>query len=59
MRTVAQEIASQIALKLFLRSRGKGRYGCDSGERGVHAIQHILFYRFLLVTRHSLHGEGF
>ena len=38
-----QEIASQIALKLFLRGRGKGRCGCDSGERGVRAIKHKFF----------------
>ena len=46
MRTAAWENRnSDSSEKLLQSSSGKGRYICDFGERGVHAIKHIFFCR--------------
>ena len=34
---------SDSSEKMLQRGRGEGQYICNFGERGVHAIKHILF----------------
>ena len=57
MRTVAQEMAPQIALRNCSgEAAGKGQYICDFGHAHIFAdILHIL----LPVTRSRHHHEGF
>ena len=51
MRTAAQEIAPQIALRHCSKeTQGEGQYICDFGEGTIHTIKHIFLQRFLLVS---------
>ena len=42
-RTIAQETAFPIVLRVFVRSRREGQYTYDFSEGGVHTIGHIFF----------------
>ena len=49
-RTIAQEIASQIALRNCSKKVREGQYICDFGKGGIQAIKHTFFYRRLLLV---------
>ena len=43
MRTIAQEIASQIALRNCSKELRGSQYVCDFGKGGIQAIKHTFF----------------
>ena len=59
-RTVAQETASQIALRSCSKEAREGQYICDFGEEGSTCSQAHIFFcsRFQLVIRNRRHLKG-